>query len=407
VKIIFINRFFYPDHSATSQLLTDLAFYLAERGLLVEVVTSRQIYDEAKSALASAEFSDSVHIRRVWSTSFGRSSLVGRSLDYLTFYAATFIRLLKDTKPGDVLVAETDPPLISVVVAIVAAMRSAKLVNWVQDLFPEVATALGFKGMNGGFAAFLKRLRNWSLRRAAMNVVIGEGMRQRLINETGAVDKIRVIHNWSDSEQIRPVLRHENPLGKEWLVEDKFVVGYSGNMGRAHEFRVIMDAAVSLCENKGIVFLFIGAGAQLDWIKQEVSRMGAANVILKPYQSRKSLSYSLGVADIHLVSLNPALEGLIVPSKFYGIIAAGRATIFVGSKNGEVAGILENEKCGFTVGCDESEELVARVLELYRDRGYCNDLGVKARELFLKKYSSQYALEQWGSLLDNISASTI
>jgi len=402
VKIIFINRFFYPDHSATSQLLTDLAFYLAERGLLVEVVTSRQIYDDAKSALASAEFSNSVHIRRVWSTSFGRSSLVGRSLDYLTFYAATFIRLLKDTKPGDVLVAETDPPLISVVVAIVAAIRSAKLVNWVQDLFPEVATALGFKGMNGGFAAFLKRLRNWSLRRAAMNVVIGEGMKQRLIEEIGTAEKIQVIHNWSDSKQIQPILRQENPLVKEWLLEDKFVVSYSGNMGRAHEFRIIMDAAASLFGNKEIVFLFIGAGAQLDWIKQEADRQMASNVILKPYQPRNRLSYSLGVADIHLVSLNPVLEGLIVPSKFYGILAAGRATIFVGSKDGEVAGILEDEECGITIESNESDELVTRILELNRDREYCNDLGVKARELFLKKYNSRYALEQWKFLIDMI-----
>ena len=402
MKIIFINRYFYPDYSATSQLLTDLAFYLAANGWVVEVVTSRQLYDNEKAYLLPEEFSKNVHIKRVWSTCFGRSNLVGRLLDYVTFYASTFVRLLKDAKPGNALVAETDPPLISVVVAVIAAIRSCTLVNWVQDLFPEVATALNVKGMSGFPEAVLKRLRNWSLRKAVMNVVLGERMKLRLINEIGAGYNIQTIHNWSDSEKIRPVSHDENPLVKEWLLEDKFVVCYSGNMGRAHEFRIIMDAAVSLRENKEIVFLFIGAGAQLGWIKQEAGRQGAANVILKPYQPRQSLSYSLSIADIHLVSLNPALEGLIVPSKIYGIIAAGRAAIYVGSKDGDVASILKDGKCGFTVRRDESDELVACILELYRDREYCNALGIRARELFLKKYNSRYALKQWGYLLEKL-----
>lgn len=402
MKIIFINRFFYPDHSATSQLLTDLAFYLAEKGLLVEVVTSRQIYDDAGSALASEEFINGVHVRRVWTSSFGRSSLVGRALDYLTFYAATFIRLLKDTKPGDVLVAKTDPPLISVIVSVVASIRSAKLINWVQDLFPEVATALTVKGMNGGAAAFLKTLRNWSLKKATMNVVLGERMKQRLISEIGAAEKIQIINNWSDSEQIRPVPDHKNPLIKEWQLDDKFVVGYSGNMGRAHEFQSIVDAAEALLGNNDIVFLFIGGGIQRDWIAEQAGNRGLSNVIIKPYQPRENLSNSLGVIDLHLISLNPALEGLIVPSKFYGIAAVGRPILFVGDTEGEIAQILREEDCGTSIKPGDSSAIVEYILTLKDSREYCELLGGNARNTLVNRFSISRALDLWDMTIKSV-----
>src|SRR5947207_3139026 len=180
VRVVFINRFFYPDHSATSQMLSDLAFHLAEREWSVGVITSRQRYDDPRARLASHENIGGVDVRRIWSTRFGRGSLPLRAIDYATFYISAFFAIRRERDA--IIVALTDPPLISVV----AALASRCLVNWLQDVFPEVATALGIR-----VPSVLKKMRDWSLRRAKVNVAIGDVMAQRVAGN------VVVQHNWA------------------------------------------------------------------------------------------------------------------------------------------------------------------------------------------------------------------
>src|SRR5215208_3607785 len=142
-KIIFINRFFYPDLSATSQMLSDLAFGLSQEGFSIRIITSRQRYEDPAARLPSIEHTEGVLIHRVPTTSFGRRSVIARSLDYLTFYVSSFLACLKVARRGDILVAKTDPPLISVVVMVAARLRGAQVINWLQDLYPDVAVELG------------------------------------------------------------------------------------------------------------------------------------------------------------------------------------------------------------------------------------------------------------------------
>src|SRR5579863_5484587 len=136
-RLIFVNRFFFPDHSATSQMLSDLAFHLAGTGREVHVVTSTQIYDDPKASLPSREIINDVNVHRVSSTQFGRAALLGRSIDYLSFYRSVWRCLMEIARPGDTIVAKTDPPLVSVVAMAVARRKGARLINWLQDIFPE------------------------------------------------------------------------------------------------------------------------------------------------------------------------------------------------------------------------------------------------------------------------------
>ena len=306
-KLIFINRYFYPDHSATSQMLSDLAFGLAklDNQQSIQIVTSRQRYDDAAAQLPADESILNVHIHRVATTCFGRQNLLGRAIDYLSFYAASFVTLIKLTQAGDTLIAKTDPPLISVIAALVAKIKQAHLVNWLQDLFPEVAAELGVKLARGLPYKLLKALRNQTLHQAKMNVAIGELMAERLKTEGIPADKITVIHNWADEEQLHPIAHDQNPLRTEWGLQGKFVVGYSGNLGRSHDFATILEAAAALKDRTDIVFLLIGGGAQLPSVQKECADKGLANVMFKPYQPREKLSESLSVADVHLISLKP------------------------------------------------------------------------------------------------------
>jgi colanic acid biosynthesis glycosyl transferase WcaI len=157
-RLIFINRFFAPDHSATSRILSDLAFDLAGAGREVHLVTSRQIYDDPKAALPGRETINGVDVHRVASTGFGRTALLGRSIDYVSFYQSVR-RCLNDlVRPGDIVIAKTDPPLISIVARPVARRNGARLVNWLQDIYPETAVELGVPFMRGPIAAGLAAL---------------------------------------------------------------------------------------------------------------------------------------------------------------------------------------------------------------------------------------------------------
>ena len=155
MRIIFLNRYFFPDHSATSQMLSELAFYLAESGHSVAVITSRQRYDDAAALLPASERIRGVEVHRVRTTRFGRAHLPGRAADYASFYLTAGWRLWRLARGRDVIVAKTDPPLIAVVAWLIARLRGATLVNWLQDVFPEVAERLRLPLLAGPVSVFV------------------------------------------------------------------------------------------------------------------------------------------------------------------------------------------------------------------------------------------------------------
>jgi len=401
-KTIFVNRYFFPDHSATSQLLNDLAFDLASRGQNIHVITGGQLYTDPQASLLSEEVICGVNIFRVRTSRFGRARLWGRMLDYLTFYLGATWRLLRLIQPGDVVVAKTDPPMMSVCAGWAAKIKKGFLVNWVQDLFPEVATSLDVYGVRF-VAPMLKRLRNRSLQQGRSNVVLGARMAQRLRDEGVPSDRITVIENWADGEVIQPVPREDNPLLLEWQLEGKFVLGYSGNMGHVHEFKTMIDAAERLKDEHQIAFVFIGGGIARQWLEDETAERGLTNVQFHPYQLTDRLRWSLSVPDVHFVSLRPTLEGLIVPSKFYGIAAAGRPVIHLGDPDGEIARILEREQCGWSFCIGEVGPLARCILGLSQRHTEVAEAGQRARRAFDRQYASVHALKNWRTLLDSVS----
>lgn len=393
-RLVFVNRYFYPDHSATSQMLSDLAFALADQGHEIVVITSRQIYDQPTARLAISENVAGIRVHRVWTTTFGRGWLLGRAIDYLTFYTSAAWQLFRSVSAGDTVIAKTDPPLISVIAAGVARLRGAQLVNWIQDLFPEVAMALGVKSIKP-LSPVLLRLRDLSLRAARMNVVLGEHMAERVAARGIAHEHIRIIPNWADGNLVRPVAPAVNLLRKTWGLADKFVIGYSGNMGRAHEFWTLIESAWMLRQDPGIAFLFIGAGAQRSWLEEEFRRRDVRNVHFRPYQPREALAQSLSVPDVHVVTLRASLEGLIVPSKYYGIAAAGRAVVHIGDTDGEIARILRAEQCGFTIRSGDVQGLADMFQHLVRSPERVQNLGHRARMAFMARFNQPIAVRKW------------
>lgn len=435
MKLIFINRFFYPDHSATSQMLSDLAFALAAHDHSVLVITSRQRYDAPEFVLDPHERIDGVDIHRVRTSHFGRSNLFGRAIDYLTFYLAAAVAVWRHAKRGDIVIAKTDPPMLSVVVSPIVWLRRARLINWLQDLFPEVAQSLGVSHapLTRPIYRILKFLRDRSLKRATCNVAIGTRMAERLHALGVPEDKIEIIPNWADGRLVRPVEREDNHFRAEQKLKDAFVVGYSGNLGRAHDTDTIV-AAMELIEQwqsgtvvdfptlghrlglahassrhaplqvattSPIKWLFVGGGAQFRRLEQEGARRNLTSVVFAPYQPRERLSESLSAADVHLISLRPELEGLIVPSKYYGIAAAGRPAIFIGDTDGEIARIVKDSQTGAAIAQGDGKALAQSVLAMANNPAMAREQGLRARALFEAEFDWPDALARWRRLLGN------
>ena len=401
MKLIFVNRYFHPDLSATSQLLSDLAFYLARQGREVHVVTSRQRYDDAAADLPADETREGVRIHRVWTSRFGRAWLPGRVLDYLSFYKFAAFRIAGLARQGDLVIAMTDPPLVSVPAAIAARWRGARLVNWLQDIFPEIAEKLGLVAAYGPAAAIARWARGHSLRAAVLNVVLGDRMRETVARlEPSCAGRIAIIHNWADGAALRPLPAGASPLREQWGLGGRFVVAYSGNMGRVHDFDTVLDACERLRGESDIAFLFIGDGYHRPRLEQEARRRGLSQIVFQPYQARAQLAASLGAADVHLVSLLPALEGLVVPSKFYGILAAGRPAIIIGDPDGEIARITREARCGLTVAAGNADGLADAIRSLRSDPAHCAQLGANARAAFEARYDRAHAMALWEKALE-------
>ena len=400
MKVVFINRFFHPDHSATAQMLSDLAFGLAGRGTEVQVICSRQGYDHPQGTLPATEEVHGVRVHRVATSAFGRGSLLGRSLDYATFYVSAAACLNKVLLPGDLAVAMTDPPMLSSVIAGVARRRGAALVNWLQDVFPEVAQRARIPGVRGPVAAALRRLRKRALADALWNVVIGECM-ARILIDSGAAPRetVTVIPNWADGRAIAPLAHGDNPLRRAWAPDDSFVVSYSGNLGSVHDYETILGAVRRLRHHGDVLFLMIGGGAGMRALQRRAREEDLANLRFEPYQPRERLIESLGAADVHLCTLRPEFEGLIQPSKFYGIGAAGRPTIFVGDTQGETATILRQAECGIAIPAGDDAALAEAIVELRDQREQRELMGSRARAHFEKHFDLPVAMRAWRTIL--------
>jgi len=403
-RIIFINRFFWPDESATSQILTDLARALGkDPKFAIEIITSNQLYTDAKKRLPALEQHAGVAIRRIWSTRFGRDHLVGRFVDYLTFYISLCLRMLVESRRADCIVAKTDPPLLSIPLTLIGALFGTPVISWCQDLFPEIAWARVPEARRPWVFRLLRAMRNASLAHCRACVVLGEDMRQHVDRETGGRARAVVIPNWADGDAIQPVDTAHNPLRAQWQLDDALVVGYSGNLGRVHEYHTMLGAATRThCER--LKFLFIGSGALQARLREEIPTEAATRFLFQPYQPREHLRLSLGVPDIHWLSLAPEFRDFVFPSKLYGILAAGRPCVFIGDIDSELARMIVANGIGAVFRPGDADGLRAFLEACAADPTPLAEMGRRARALFEQHGNLPHSVALWRDLLREVSA---
>lgn len=383
-------------------MLSDVAFHFSALGRTVRIITSRRGYDGG-AQYAPSETINGIEVIRLPSLGPSGRGMLARLGRYLGMYLGAAWLVLTRVRRGDIVVCKTDPPLLSLPLAVVTRLRGIRLVNWLQDLYPEVAASLGI-AFPRPIRWLLTCLRNWSLNVAACNIVIGECMAQLLRSQGVAESQIAILTNFVDDEHIVP-LEGKNPLRRQWQLEGKFVLGYSGNLGRAHDIETFLGMASLLRKCENIVFLFIGGGHFANIVSQRLAAAQVHNVRFEGYQPRELLNFSLALPDAHWVSLLPQMEGLIVPSKIYGIMAAGRPLLAVCDAKGEMAKIIERAGVGIQISPGDSQGFANSVTELAQDAEMRAKFGANGRQEIIAHASRSKVMHQWEVLIDRISKS--
>lgn len=396
MRVVLLNQYYAPDEAATAQLLGDLGQGLAAAGHEVHAVCCRRSYSDTAVRYGAKEEIGGVEVHRTWATGFGRTSKAGRLADYLTFLIGAAWRMLRLPRP-DVVISLSTPPLIAALGLILARWRRARSIYWVMDVYPDLAFELGVLRPGSVAGRFFSRVSNFALGGSQVIVALGECMAERLRDK--GLESVHVVHNWADGEAIRPRPLVGHPLRARWGWDGRFVVLYSGNMGLAHEFDTALEAAEILSDHPRIRFAFVGDGPRRGEVEAEVGRRGLTNVEFRPYVRRGLLGESLTSADLHLVTLRESMPGLLVPSKIYGILAAGRPALYVGPAEGEIADIIEAGRCGTSVPGGQAEELAGAILRYEREPAIVEEEGRRARELFDERFARERGLRAFARLI--------
>lgn len=355
MRLIFVNRFYWPDEPATAQLLHDLAEALAAAGAEVTVIASHP----GDPAVPEAEIRRGVRIVRVRSVRGGETSLPRKALAFATYQIRALARLLAETRTGDCVVAMTDPPLFGIAAGWAARRRGARVVHWIQDIYPELAVVLAGQT----WLRLVRPLRDRAWRRADGCVTLGSDMAAVVRRAGVAPERLEIIPNWAPGDLPAPAAADVAAVREAWDVRDKFVVAYSGNLGRVHDLGPVLDVAAAVRDPR-IVFLFVGGGAQAAQLARQAAARGLENVRFLPRQPRARLAASLAAGDLHLVTLLPGCEAYVFPSKLYGAAAAGRPVLFIGPAGCEVAELVRRHGFGLTFARENIAAIAGAVEQL-------------------------------------------
>jgi glycosyltransferase involved in cell wall biosynthesis len=407
MRILLINQTFYPDVAATAQHGHDLAKYLSAQGHEVSVIASRSLYGKTGRSLPAHERVDGIEIHRVGLSFYGKAGLLARSLDFLVFYLSTAMKSIEIGR-HDLCICLTTPPYMPLIGIMLRSLRGTKVVYWAMDLYPDVLFTTGVMRADSIPGRVLESLNRFALRNADRVVVLGGCMEQRVREKGIDASHVRRIPVWSDiftdeSDAVDPAAAHrDNSYRQQWQVGNRALVMYSGNFGIGHDVETFARAAKILEADGDIMFAFVGGGKRKEELLRAMRAMKLDRFVEADYQPRERLGELLSAADVHLASMRPGWEGVMVPSKIFGTLGAGRPLVWVGGARSEVAAVIRDADCGVIVTPGDAEGLAAALRDLARDPIRRSEMGARARQTMVERWGVQHALAKWKALVDEI-----
>jgi len=369
MRVLLINQFFWPDTAATGQLLTDVARDIDPNLHHVTVLCGNSPYGTLDAGAQPPG-----KIVRCGGAAFNRGR-VGRIVSYASFLASAAIRGVSEPRP-DLVLTLTTPPLISILGTFLKILRGSRHLIWEMDIYPDVAVDLDILNRGSIVTRLVGLLADLSRNKADGIIALGEDMKARLVKRGISEHKIFVAENWADGDEIVPMPFPDGP----------FVVHYSGTLGLAHEVDTIAETMRQLRDDGRFRFLFVGGGARRKQLQEFCNQQNITNAEFRPYAGRSELCQSLSEGHVGLVTQFPATIGSIVPSKTYGIMAAGRPMLYVGPEKSTPSLVLQRHSCGWRLEPGDVSGMICLLKTLERDRSLVYAAGARARRMFEAYY---------------------
>lgn len=400
-RVVIITELFYPEESATANILTSIAKNLND-SFDVLVLTGPKTYEKDENRLGASDEELKVEVQRVWAPNLNKNRVVSRVIRFMVLSAGLGFRAFAVSRKADVVFSVTNPAPILVVLGLVRKLKKFTLAFLVHDVFPENAVAAGVVSEKTLFYPLIKRTFDWAYGTADAVVVIGRDMAEIVSRKIRKHDKnIALIENWADTSLVTPMPRSDSNIDR-WGLSDKVVIQYAGNIGRAQSILEFVDAITSI-ENSAVHYVFCGSGALTNQLQERVRDW--PNFSLKGGYPRSGQALILGSCDVSLIILGPNMYGLGVPSKTYNIMAAGKPILFIGPRDSEIYRLVRENNIGWAFDWHEMNEMIALINSFSLAQiGSFSEMGKRARLLAEKSYSESMQINRFrrffGSLHD-------
>jgi colanic acid biosynthesis glycosyl transferase WcaI len=401
---VFINEFYHPDFCASAAVLADRLPRL--KRLLPNdrftVITGNRAWDDPNKEYPAQEEHEGIRIVRVNRPAVGSRDLLSRAKGFLAF-GHNAVKAAKSLGPVDLVIGTTAPPHGGGIARRMSRSLSCPYVYTVLDLYPDLVDALGrLRAGSFAYRTWMWRDSIW-MRDAAKVVCIAQGITDRIIRTRGFSNtKVVTIHDGFDSARLdcgaSAANSARNSFQQEFNPNQRIVIQYAGNMGLSHPFETIMLAAAKLADNDNIQFQFIGGGPQREFVRANLPRNG----ILIDYQPAERLGELLSSADICLISQHEEMFDKALPYKAYGILAAGKPTVFVGNEKSEIAGWLRDAEAGLSVRQGDAEGLTTALQRLIDDAQLRSRMRAAAIQLLDRQLQAEQSAAQWANLISEV-----
>lgn len=397
MKVLLLNLYYPPDTSATAKMAAAFIEPLAQKHE-VTVICGRPSYDPTERRswhLWQTEQSNSVRIIRVGSTDYPRTQMARRVFNYLSYVALSVPRAM--FAPCDLILAMTDPPFEGIVGAFVALLKRKPLVYNIRDMYPDMAVG-GSIVKPGLMARIWEKLHRWALRRATRVIVLGEDMKARIAAKGVAPDRIDIVRDGVEvaSGPAAPT-QFDPEVIRAIRADFTFVLLHAGNLGFYGAWETLLTAAREL-QSDGVGLVFVGDGAQRSRL-QELAET-TSNVRFLPFFPSNKIASVLAAADAHVITIKRGLEGVVVPSKMYGILAAGRPILAVAPQETDAATLGARENFGCSADPDKPDKVVATVRALLADHARLAAMGAAARRA-APRYARTAEIQKFAAILES------
>ena len=399
-KLLIVTQFFPPDYAATGQLIQELAQNLGQNDIQVNIFTGQPGYVFKEEQAPKIEVKSNLYIRRSQTVKICSKRIRAKAVNGVIFTLRSIWHLLRNARKNNLVLLTTAPPFLGIAGYILNLCFGSEYICLIYDLYPDAVVELDIISQQHLITKLWHKINGIVWKRSKKIIVLSETMKQRITaRHPKLADKISAIHNWANADWIVPLPKQKNWFARQHQLDRKFTVLYSGNMGRCHDLDTIVEA-MKLLRDKPIQFVFIGAGTKHELCRQAVAEFGLDNCTFLPYQDKENLPYSLTACDLALVSIAPGLEGVVAPSKLYGIMAAGKAIAAICEPHSYLRQIIDNAGCGAYVDNNNSQELATFIMNLAIDPELTADLGHAGRNYMISNFTPQIITKQYCKAMD-------